>query len=67
MEATSIEREYGHRGNAAVRKVEACKHRMLRRNPQVVGHGDAVEVTPTEMVKTTPAVTAARPTRKAAA
>ena len=40
-EADSITSEYEHRGDAAVHKVEACKHRMLRRNPQVVGHGDA--------------------------
>jgi len=40
-EADSIEREYGHRALAAAHKVEACKRRMLRRNPQVVGHGEA--------------------------
>lgn len=45
-ETESIEREYGHRGDAAVRKVEACKHRMLRRNPQVVGHGDVAADAP---------------------
>lgn len=40
-EVDSIEREYGRRGLAAAHKVEACKQRMLRRNPQVVGHGEA--------------------------
>lgn len=42
-EADSIEREYEHRALAAAHKVEACKQRMLRRNPQVVGHGDVAE------------------------
>jgi len=65
-EAASIEREYAHRGDAAVRKVEACKHRMLRRNPQVVGHGDAAD-TATTTAMPTPTVTAARSSRKAAA
>ncbi len=40
-EADSITSEHEHRGDAARHKVEACKNRMLRRNPQVVGHGDA--------------------------
>lgn len=40
-EVDSIEREYAHRALAAAHKVEACKQRMLRRNPQVVGHGEA--------------------------
>ena len=42
-EADSIEREYGRRALAAANKVEACKQRMLRRNPQVVGHGDVTQ------------------------
>lgn len=63
--AASIEREYAHRGDAATRKVEACKHRMLRRNPQVVGHGDAVDAVTTAMPR--PTVTATRSSRKAAA
>lgn len=40
-EADSISREYDARGQAAHRKVTALKYRMLRRNPQVVGHGEA--------------------------
>jgi hypothetical protein len=66
-EAASIEREYAHRGDAAVRKVEACKHRMLRRNPQVVGHGDAADTSTVNAVAPKPTVVAARPSRKAAA
>lgn len=64
-EVASIEREYAHRGDAAVRKVEACKHRMLRRNPQVVGHGDAADSV--NVALPTPTVATARPSRKAAA
>lgn len=42
-EIDSIEREYASRALAAAHKVEACKQRMLRRNPQVVGHGEAAQ------------------------
>lgn len=42
-EVDSIEREYDRRALAAVNKVEACKQRMLRRNPQVVGHGEVTQ------------------------
>lgn len=44
-EADSIRREYEARGSAAHQKVVALKYRMLGRNPQVVGHGDAVPET----------------------
>jgi hypothetical protein len=40
-ESTSIWREHDARGRAAAQKVTALKYRMLRRNPQVVGHGEA--------------------------
>jgi len=40
-EAASILREYSGRGSAAGHSVSSLKHRMLRRNPQVVGHGEA--------------------------
>jgi hypothetical protein len=40
--AASIGREYGERGQAAAERVASEKYRLLRRNPQVVGHGDAV-------------------------
>ena len=42
-EVDSIEHEYGRRAQAAAAKVEACKQRMLRRNPQVVGHGEVAQ------------------------
>ena len=42
-EVASIEREYDRRALAAANKVEACKQRMLRRNPQVVGHGEVTQ------------------------
>ncbi|MGH3635687.1 MAG: hypothetical protein ACRDTS_16685 [Mycobacterium sp.] len=37
--ARSIQSEYQHRGQAASRRVDALRYRVLRRNPQVVGHG----------------------------
>ena len=40
-ESTSIRREHDARGRAAGQKVTALKYRMLRRNPQVVGHGES--------------------------
>jgi len=39
--AASIEREQEGRGEAAGQAVSALKYRMLRRNPQVVGHGES--------------------------
>ena len=44
-ESTSISREYDTRGRAASHKVTALKYRMLRRNPQVVGHGEGTTET----------------------
>lgn len=44
-EVNSILREYKARGSAAHQKVVALKYRMLARNPQVVGHGEAVPET----------------------
>lgn len=44
-EVDSILREYEARGDAARQKVIALKYRMLGRNPQVVGHGEAVPET----------------------
>lgn len=44
-EVESIRREYQARGNAAHQKVVALKYRMLGRNPQVVGHGEALPET----------------------
>lgn len=38
-EAASLVREHQERGQAAGLRVGAAKFRMLRRNPQVVGHG----------------------------
>jgi hypothetical protein len=38
-EAESLVREHQERGQAAALRVGAAKFRMLRRNPQVVGHG----------------------------
>jgi hypothetical protein len=37
--ARSIRTEYQHRGQAAGKRLESLRWRVLRRNPQVVGHG----------------------------
>jgi hypothetical protein len=37
--AHSISTEYGHCGRAAQQRIESLGFRVLRRNPQVVGHG----------------------------
>jgi hypothetical protein len=37
--ARSIRTEYQHRGQAASKRVESLSWRVLRRNPQVAGHG----------------------------
>lgn len=37
--ARSVQAEYQHRGQAAQRRVMSLRWRVLRRNPQVVGHG----------------------------
>lgn len=39
--ARSIQAEYQLRGQAAGKRVESLSHRVLRRNPHVVGHGYA--------------------------
>ena len=43
VEAESVLREHKLRGEAASLRVGAMKFRMLRRNPQVVGHGSGSE------------------------
>ena len=43
VEADSVLREHEQRGQAASLRVGALKFRMLRRNPQVVGHGSGSE------------------------
>jgi hypothetical protein len=40
-EARSLGAEYSLRGNAASKRIESLSYRVLRRNPQVVGHGQA--------------------------
>ena len=43
--SSSISREYDRRALAASHRVTASKYRMLRRNPQVVGHGEGTTET----------------------
>jgi len=45
-EVESIRREYEVRGQAALLTYEGLKHRVLRRNPGVAGHGPATEPEP---------------------
>ncbi|WP_415137464.1 hypothetical protein [Microbacterium sp.] len=44
-EAESVTAEHDHRGEAARRHLRALRFGVLRRNPQVVGHGPAAEHT----------------------
>lgn len=39
----SVRAEHGHRGRAAQDHVQALKHRVLRSNPQVAGHGPGTQ------------------------
>lgn len=51
VEADSITKEHQKRGEAARHHLESLRYGVLRRNPQIVGHGGAVE--PTAIGQTT--------------
>lgn len=48
-EADSLIREYAQRGEAARHHLRSLRYGILRRNPQVVGHGPAAEATATHV------------------